>query len=120
MYFYEKTCNFEVKENEFFFVYFENPNQNFLFGLRPPSKRITSPLIILFSITCWTNWENSSGFPNLDGKGVLLDITALTLSGKKSVIGVSKNPGAMVTHLIPWLERSLAVHIEKKGEKAKI
>ena len=61
--------------------------------LRAPSKRITSPFIILLLTTCSTRAAYSSGYPSLDGQGTFFAKKFRTFSGNEAKSGESKRPG---------------------------
>jgi len=53
----------------------------------PPSILVTSPFSMGFSMTVWTNWANSSGFPGLLGNGTILDMPAMA-SGVATLVNI--------------------------------
>jgi len=75
--------------------------------LIPPSSRITTPFNIEFSIPSRTILANSSGFPGRSGNSITFVKLDLTLSPIRAVMPLSKRLGAIVTILMPYLDRSL-------------
>jgi len=74
-----------------------------------PSRRITSPLSISFSMMCFTSAAYSSGCPNREGKGTCAPSEARISSDIPRSIGVSKMPGAIVMTRMPNFASSRAM-----------
>ena len=74
-----------------------------------PSRRMVSPLSMVFSQMCLTSAANSAGRPSRGGKGTLLPSASCTSGEKPAIIGVSKIPGAMVTTRMPKRASSRAM-----------
>lgn len=77
--------------------------------LIPPSKRITVPFNITFSIACLARLANSSGLPARRGNSIALSRLFLTLPPIMLVMRLSNRLGAMVTTRMPCRLRSLAM-----------
>src|SRR6266542_2741787 len=74
-----------------------------------PSRRITSPLSITFSMMCLASAAYSAGSPSRGGNGICAPSDFLMSSGRPASSGVSNKPGAMVTTRMPRRERSRAI-----------
>src|SRR5215475_1885549 len=79
-------------------------------GIRKaPSRRITSPLSIAFSMMCLASAAYSAGTPSRAGNGTCAPSAFLMSSDRPASSGVSNKPGAMVTTRIPDRARSRAI-----------
>src|SRR5690606_8540291 len=74
-----------------------------------PSRRMTSPFSMTFSIMWRTSAANSTGLPRRGGKGTLRPSESCTSCGMPAIIGVSKMPGAMETTRMPERASSRAI-----------
>ncbi len=74
-----------------------------------PSRRIVSPLSIVFSAMWQTSAANSAGRPSLGGNGTCAPSDLRASSGSAASIGVSKMPGAMVRTRTPNFASSRAI-----------
>src|SRR5262245_53722849 len=85
--------------------------QHYHFGdmRKAPSRRITSPLSIAFSMMCLASAAYSAGSPSRGGNGICAPSDFLMSSGNPASSGVSNRPGAMVTTRMPDRARSRAI-----------
>ena len=74
-----------------------------------PSRRMHSPLSIVFSQMCATSAAYSSGRPRRGGNGTCLPSESCTSCGSAATIGVLKMPGAIVITRMPLPTRSRAI-----------
>src|SRR5690554_761775 len=74
-----------------------------------PSRRITSPFSMGFSMIWRTSAAYSCGSPRRGGKGTSRARESRTTCDIPAIIGVSKMPGAMVITRIPWRASSRAI-----------